>query len=111
MRARLVFGWKLLERDKRRCQGFGDHPFVAASDSLFGHRPILASCQSLSASSCSGSVENQACHAAASPSRQQAASWRRPSLVLSRHPDKIYRECEAKMTTVVTRNRRIQRPL
>src|SRR5882757_6893923 len=69
--ARLVFRRKLLQRHQRRCQCFRHNPFVVARDSLFWHPLIPASCQSLSASSCSASIEKQACHVAAfGPSRQ-----------------------------------------
>jgi len=34
----LVFGRKLLQRDKCGRQGFGDNPFVVACDSFSGHR-------------------------------------------------------------------------
>src|SRR5712664_409211 len=56
---RLVFRWKLLQRDKRRCQSFRQNPFVVACNSLFGHQPIPTSCQSLSASSRSDRLRSE----------------------------------------------------
>ena len=37
VRAWLVFRFKLLQRDQRRCQCFRDNPFVVAGNSLFWH--------------------------------------------------------------------------
>ena len=47
MRPRLVFRWKLLQRDKRRCQCFRYHPFVVARNSLFRHLDDLQIFQSV----------------------------------------------------------------
>jgi hypothetical protein len=56
---RLVFPWKLLQRDQRCCQCFGENPFVVACDSLFWHQPVPASCRSLSASSRSDQLRSK----------------------------------------------------
>jgi hypothetical protein len=44
--ARLVLRWKLLQRDKCRCQGFRDDPWIVAGDSLSWHSPSPQLCQS-----------------------------------------------------------------
>src|ERR1700731_4742591 len=87
MRTRLVLRRKLLQRDQRRRQGFRDHPFVVARDSLSWHRPILPSRISRHAPE-PQRLPGTACRATCPPAIGKAAQFTNDCAIIGKPRDK-----------------------